>query len=98
MQLHKREGQGKGQRGEERGESVVTMALGSGCWCCCCFNGSRMHLIETVCLEKCAQFGFTEVEVDVKAIKFLRLPDREGEIERERETERERQRGREINT
>lgn len=32
-----------------------------------------MHLIETVCSEKCAQLGFAEVQVDVKAIKFLRL-------------------------
>lgn len=63
------------------------MALGSGCWCCCS-TGSRMHLIETVCLEKCAQFGFTEVEVDVKAIKFLRQPDRGGR-DREREWQRE---------
>lgn len=59
-----------------------------------------MHLIETVCLEKCAQFGFTEVEVDVKAIKFLRLSDERGDRQtegggtRKREKERQRQRQR----
>lgn len=55
-----------------------------------------MHLIETVCLEKCAQFGFTEVEVDVKAIKFLRLSDSGGtgrQMGRGTEREKKRRRG-----
>lgn len=57
-------------KGRERGLEVEE---GTGYCCGQHLLLYRMHLIETVCLEKCAQLGFAEVQVDVKAIKFLRL-------------------------